>query len=107
MIRKLDSGWVPSFAELRRRLAGGGWIRLLMFVPVLTAVVILASLFLAFFLTLFLIVGAGIALRLWWFRRKLRRTADPHTIDGDYVVIDKRITVIETPQSDSDDRGEP
>lgn len=106
MIRKLDREWARSFADLRRGLAGEGWIRLLLFVPAVIAIAIFASLFLAFFLTLFLMVGAGIALRLWWLRRKLRRTADTHTIDGDYAVIDKRITVIETPRADSDDRGE-
>lgn len=84
------------FVTMRRRLGHRSLLPLLLLVPAVILIAAFASLFFAFFLTMAVVLGTGVSLRLWWLRRKLRRAADTHTIDADYVIIDKRITRIDT-----------
>ncbi len=76
--------------------AGPVWLRYLLALPIIIGAIFLAAFFFAAFLALFTVVAVGFALRIWWIRRKLRRSGtSSHAMDGEYVVIreyKKRIT---------------
>jgi hypothetical protein len=72
-----------------RVFSGSNWLHYLILLPVLIVAVLLAIFFFAAFLGLFVVAAASIGLRLWWLRRKLRKTAGAQALEGDYVVIEK------------------
>jgi hypothetical protein len=55
----------------------------------LVSIVMLASFFFAFALAIVLVAGSALALRVWWIRRKLKKSG-VQTLDGQYVVITRR-----------------
>ncbi len=67
---------------------GPAWLHYLLALPVVIGVVLLAAFFFAAFLALFTVAAAGLLLRIWWLRRKLRKSAKArHIVDGEYVVV--------------------
>jgi hypothetical protein len=78
-----------STEESMRVFSGGSWLNYLILLPVLIVTVLLAIFFFAAFLALFALAAVGLGLRLWWLRRKLRKSTGAQTLEGDYVVIEK------------------
>jgi hypothetical protein len=78
-----------STAENMHAFSGSGWLSYLILLPVLIAAVLLAIFFFAAFLALFVVAAASLGLRLWWLRRKLRKTTGAQALEGDYVVIEE------------------
>lgn len=105
MLPQPDRKGASLLADLRRWHAGGGWLPLLLLVPAVAVVAFLASLLVAVFVSLFVVLGLGFAFRLWWFRRKLRSRNEGRSIDGEYLVIDERTTVIRPPRPGPNSRG--
>ncbi len=75
------------------RTSGSGsgvrWLVYLLFVPVFIIMVVLGIFFFTAFLALFAVVAVGLGLRLWWLRRKLRKSAEAAQGEqGEYVVIE-------------------
>ncbi len=73
-----------------RRLRGRSRASPLWLIPVAALVIVLASFLFAVLLVLFLGVAAAVGLRLWWLRRKLRRSGGAsRVIEGDYLIIEE------------------
>jgi hypothetical protein len=66
--------------------AGGRWLGYLFLVPVFIVMAVLGIFFFTAFLALFAVAAAGLGLRLWWLRRKLRKSAEEE--EGEYAVIE-------------------
>lgn len=71
--------------------AGGGspgkrWLTYLLLAPFLIIMVVLGIFFFTAFLALFAVAAVGFGLRLWWLRRKLRKSMDAE--EAPYVVIE-------------------
>lgn len=86
--------------------AGARWLTYLLLVPVFIVMAVLAVFFFTAFLALFAVVAAGLGLRLWWLRRKLRQARE--AAQGEYVVIEDAEIVEERTdranETDSHDR---
>ncbi|HVW64926.1 MAG TPA: hypothetical protein VHB01_07910 [Nitrosospira sp.] len=71
----------------------GRWALYLVLIPVFILLAILGIFFFTAFFALFAVAAAGLALRLWWLRRKLReslegRVPERGVSEGEYVVIE-------------------
>ena len=76
---------------------GGGpgkrWLTYLLLAPFLIIMTVLGIFFFTAFLALFAVAAVGFGLRLWWLRRKLRKTmeaeeAQMNAEEAEYVVIE-------------------
>lgn len=54
----------------------------------------LASLFFAIFLSIFAVAAVVLGLRFYWWRRDLERAGGGKTLEGEYIVIEKRKTIV-------------
>ena len=72
----------------------GRWLTYLLLVPVLIVMVVLGIFFFTAFLALFAVAAAGLGLRLWWLRRKLRESMQAS--DAEYRIIEDAEIVEET-----------
>jgi len=54
----------------------------------------LASLFFAIFLSIFATAAVVFGLRFYWWNRDLKRAKDGKTLEGEYIVIEKRRTIV-------------
>ena len=68
------------------------WLSYLILVPAALAAVLLAVFFFAAFLAVFALAALVFSVRLWWLRRKLRKAADDHTLEGEYTVVEEEQT---------------
>ena len=78
--------------------AGGGspgkrWLTYLLLAPFFIIMVVLGIFFFTAFLALFAVAAVGFGLRLWWLRRKLRKSMDAEearmdTEEAEYAVIE-------------------
>lgn len=86
----------------------GRWALYLVLIPVFILLAILGVFFFTAFFALFAVAAAGLALRLWWLRRKLReslegregRVSEKGISEGDYVVIEDAEIVEESSGTD-------
>ena len=86
----------------------GRWALYLVLIPVFILLAILGVFFFTAFFALFAVAAAGLALRLWWLRRKLReslegregRVSEKGISEGDYVVIEDAEIVEESSGAD-------
>ena len=62
------------------------WAAYLFLIPVLIIMAVIGVFFFTAFLALFAVAAIGLACRLWWLRRKLRKTMEAET--GEYRVIE-------------------
>jgi hypothetical protein len=79
----------------------GRWALYLVLIPVFILLAILGIFFFTAFFALFAVAAAGLALRLWWLRRKLRESLDQRVSErgvseGEYVVIEDAEIIEET-----------
>ena len=79
----------------------GRWALYLVLIPVFILLAILGIFFFTAFFALFAVAAAGLALRLWWLRRKLRESLDQPVSErgvseGEYVVIEDAEIIEET-----------
>lgn len=79
----------------------GRWALYLILIPVFILLAILGIFFFTAFFALFAVAAAGLALRLWWLRRKLRESLDQRVSErgiseGEYVVIEDAEIIEET-----------
>jgi len=79
----------------------GRWALYLIVIPVFILLAILGIFFFTAFFALFAVAAAGLALRLWWLRRKLRESPDQRVSErgvseGEYVVIEDAEIIEET-----------
>jgi hypothetical protein len=85
----------------------GRWALYLVLIPVFILLAILGIFFFTAFFALFAVAAAGLALRLWWLRRKLRESLDGRipagergVSEGEYVVIEDAEIIEETNGTD-------
>ncbi|MDD5265636.1 MAG: hypothetical protein PHO08_00725 [Methylococcales bacterium] len=71
------------------------WIIYLISVPAFIAIAFFSAFFFSIFFPLFLFGGVTLGLWIWWLRRKLRKSARPGGLEGEYVVI-KETHIVET-----------
>ena len=62
------------------------WATYLFLIPVFIIMAVIGVFFFTAFLALFAFIATGLAVRLWWLRRKLRKTAEAEV--GEYTVIE-------------------
>jgi hypothetical protein len=79
----------------------GRWALYLILIPAFILLAILGIFFFTAFFALFAVAAAGLALRLWWLRRKLRESLDQHvsgrgSSEGEYVVVEDAEIIEET-----------
>jgi hypothetical protein len=81
----------------------GRWALYLVLIPVFILLAILGIFFFTAFFALFAVAAAGLALRLWWLRRKLRESLEGHVparergvSEGEHVVIEDAEIIEET-----------
>ncbi|GEM_PF-4410749 len=63
------------------------WIVWLVGVPLLLLALAAAIFFFTLFLIGFGLIAIALGLRLWWWRRKLRRQSPSTVLEGEYVVV--------------------
>ncbi|SCX52118.1 hypothetical protein [Nitrosospira sp. Nsp1] len=94
--------------------AGGGspgkrWLTYLLLAPFLIIMVVLGIFFFTAFLALFAVAAVGFGFRLWWLRRKLRKSVD--AVEAPYVVIEDAEIIEESTdranENKRNDRHEP
>lgn len=66
------------------------WLFAVLLIPALVVAAVIGFFVFAVVLGAVLIAGAGILLRLWWLRRKMRKTANNRVLQGEYRVIRER-----------------
>ncbi|MDN5753884.1 MAG: hypothetical protein L0H15_11525 [Nitrosospira sp.] len=81
----------------------GRWMSWLVLVPLFIIMAVLGIFFFTAFLALFAIAAIGLTFRLWWLRRKLRRSAEAE--QGEYVVIEDAEIVEEKTDKPDGKRG--
>ena len=62
----------------------------MLLLPALVVAAVIGFFVFAIVLGLVLIAGAGILLRLWWLRRKMRKAASSQVLEGEYRVVRER-----------------
>ena len=67
------------------------WLASLLLIPILIAAAVVGFFVFVVILGLVLLVAAGLMLRLWWLRRKLRRTGPSQILEGDYSVVREEV----------------
>lgn len=76
------------------------WVAILVFIPVLIIMAVLGAFFFAAFLALFVMAAGVFGIRLWWLRRKLRKTTHTQPEEGererDSVIIEDAQIIEET-----------
>jgi hypothetical protein len=65
---------------------GGRLLSYVLLVPVFIVMAVLGIFFFSAFLALFAVAAAGLGFRLWWLRRKLRKSMEE--AEGEYTVIE-------------------
>lgn len=68
------------------------WLAALILVPACLVTILFASFFFAIFISVFLVLGAILGARFWWLRRRLKKSGGRAIIDGEFIVVDRRIT---------------
>jgi hypothetical protein len=79
----------------------GRWALYLILIPAFILLAILGIFFFTAFFALFAVAAAGLALRLWWLRRRLRESLDQRVSgggasEGEYVVVEDAEIIEET-----------
>ncbi|MFN2349594.1 MAG: hypothetical protein ABR558_08515 [Thioalkalivibrio sp.] len=64
-----------------------GWLAILLIVPVLLAAMLLGFILFIAVLGLAALFAVVLAARLWWLKRKLRKTGNGMVLEGEYVVV--------------------
>ena len=62
------------------------WATYLFLIPVFIIMAVIGIFFFTAFLALFAVIATGLAFRLWWLRRKLRKAMEAEV--GEYTVIE-------------------
>lgn len=100
----------PSEEEVHAFRTGGAspasrWLAYLILVPVFIIMAVLGIFFFTAFLALFAVAAIGLGFRLWWLRRKVRKSMEAE--EGNYVVIeDAEIVEESTKKTDETDTHE-
>ena len=68
------------------------WIAWLLLIPALIAAAVVGFVVFVVVLGLVLFAAAILMARVWWLRRKLRKSGAGETLEGEYVVIRERVT---------------
>ena len=68
------------------------WLAAALMVPLLLVAMMLGFFLFLAVLGLAAVFTIGMAVRLWWLRRQLRRSGAPTVLDAEYVVVRERIT---------------
>lgn len=84
----------------------GRWALYLVLIPVFILLAILGIFFFTAFFALFVVAAAGLALRLWWLRRKLHASVDARVSEGEYAVIEDAEIIEETDAAKTRKDGE-
>ena len=63
------------------------WLAPLLLIPVLVTAAVVGFVVFVVILGLVLLAASVLMARLWWLRRKLRKTGMNQTLEGEYVVI--------------------
>jgi hypothetical protein len=89
---------IPEEEIVRLAPAGwaGRWALYLVLIPAFILLAILGIFFFTAFFALFAVAAAGLALRLWWLRRRLRESLDQRVSGGEYVVVEDAEIIEET-----------
>lgn len=82
--------------------SAGRWATYLVLVPLFIIMAVLGIFFFTAFLALFAIAAIGLTLRLWWLRRKLRKSAEAE--EGEYAVIEDAEIIEEQTRDKPDDK---
>lgn len=64
----------------------GNWLIYLLLIPVFIVMAVLGIFFFTAFFALFAVAGIGLGFRLWWLRRKLRKSMEEE--EAQYSVIE-------------------
>ncbi|MGH8576319.1 MAG: hypothetical protein ACREXX_16805 [Gammaproteobacteria bacterium] len=56
--------------------------------------IVLASFFFAILLSIFAVAAVVLGFRFYWWNRDLKRAEDGKTLEGEYIVIEKRRTIV-------------
>ncbi|MGH8467764.1 MAG: hypothetical protein ACREX3_10090 [Gammaproteobacteria bacterium] len=89
--------------NLHEKIRGRPWLAALLLVPAFAITILFAGFFFALFVSVFLVLGAILGMRFWWIKRRIKKSGDPAIIDGEFIVVDKRITIIK--EEHARDRG--
>lgn len=81
-----DSQTNSSFNQRTTPSPINRWLAVLVLIPIFIIMAILGAFFFAAFLALFTIAAGVFGARLWWLRRKLRKTTQAD--EGDHVIIE-------------------
>lgn len=73
------------------------WIAILVLIPIVIIMLALGAFFFTIFLALFAVAATVFGARLWWLRRKIRKTAQPEETDS--VIIEDAEIIEETKTS--------
>ncbi|MDQ3563404.1 MAG: hypothetical protein M3436_04415 [Pseudomonadota bacterium] len=89
--------------NLHEKIHGKPWLAALLLVPAFAITILFAGFFLALFVSVFLVLGAIVGMRFWWIKRRIKKSGGPEIIDGEFIVVDKRITIVK--EEHARDRG--
>ena len=67
------------------------WLAWLVLIPVLIAAAVVGFFVFVVILGLVLFAAAVLLLRVWWLRRKLRRSGPSQVLEGEYIVVRKEV----------------
>ncbi|MGH8508971.1 MAG: hypothetical protein ACREVH_09675 [Gammaproteobacteria bacterium] len=81
-------------SNLHEKIRGSPWLAALLMVPAFVIAILFAGFFFALFVSAFLVLGATLGLRFWWIKRRMKKSGGPGIIDGEFIVLDKRITIV-------------
>ena len=76
------------------------WATYLLLIPVFIIMAVIGIFFFTAFLALFAVAAAGLGFRLWWLRRKLRKSTEAE--EGEYLVIEDA-EIVEERAASADD----
>jgi len=92
-----------AMSSLPEKIRGSPWLAALLLVPAFVITILFAGFFFALFVSAFLVLGAILGMRFWWIKRRMKKSAGPGIIDGEFIIVDKRITIVKGEQAR--DRG--